>query len=189
MDLEISVLGIEIETKRLLLRPIRITDVDEFYAFASVEGVGEAAGWPHHKSKKESFDILSMLVSDNNIFAMVYKDNGKVIGTIGFHKSWANEEEEFLSLKSKELGYVLSMDYWGRGLMVEAVNAVIDYFFNKTELEAITVAHFIGNDRSKRVIEKCGFKFYKESTYFAYQLDKEFADRRYILLKPKLYIY
>jgi len=186
MDLNISVENLEIETERLILRAIRKDDLDDLNAFASVEGVGEAAGWPHHKSKDETLGILKIFLAEKNVLALVFKENGKVIGTLGFHKSWANEDEELKNLNTREIGFVLAKDYWGQGIMTEAVNAIINYCFIFTELDAITVAHFLGNDRSKRVIEKCGFSFYKEGTYYAAQLDAYFKDKRYILYRRNI---
>ncbi|MBO4535015.1 MAG: GNAT family N-acetyltransferase, partial [Clostridia bacterium] len=54
-------------------------------------------------------------------------------------------------------GYVLSRDYWGQGLMPEAVEAVIDYLFGTLGYDFVTCGHFEWNAQSRRVIEKCGF--------------------------------
>lgn len=65
------------------------------------------------------------------MFAIVYKENGKAIGSLGIHESWANQEEEYKDLRVKEIGYSLSRDYWGRGLVPEAAQKVIDHFFSR----------------------------------------------------------
>ena len=100
------------------------------------------AGWKHHGSIDVSHRILQSFISEKNVFAIVYKQNNKVIGSLGLHNSWANKEAEYEHLKVKEIGYVLSKAYWGNGLMPEAVNAVIKYCFEKCGLEALTVSHF-----------------------------------------------
>lgn len=46
---------------------------------------------------------------------VIYKENNKVIGSLGLHKSWANDESQYAHLKIKEVGYVLSKAYWGKG--------------------------------------------------------------------------
>jgi ribosomal-protein-alanine N-acetyltransferase len=102
---------------------------------------------------------------------------------LGLHYSWANEEHEYKNLKIKEIGYVLSKDYWGMGLMPEAVSAVIKFCFDKLNLNALTVGHFVENMQSRRVIEKCGFKIYKKSEYYSEQLKKSFQDIKYILIR------
>ena len=75
------------------------------------------------------------------------------------------ESPELDSMRTRALGFVLSKDYWGRGLMPEAVNAVIRWLFEEQELDAILCAHFDCNTRSARVQQKCGFRFLKESSY------------------------
>lgn len=183
MDIIIDITNIVIETDRLILRAWRDIDVDDFYEYASVQGVGEMAGWKHHESIDISQKILQSFISEKNVFAIVYKENNKVIGSLGIHYSWANNETEYEKLKVKEIGYVLSKDYWGRGLMVEAVKAVIEFCFSKCDLDALTIGHFSSNIQSKRVIEKCGFSFIKQSEYYAKQLQITFEDRKYILYR------
>ena len=55
--------------------------------------------------------------------------------------------------------------YWGMGLMPEAVKRVIDYCFNELNLDFLVCGHFLSNNQSKRVQEKCGFKEVKQVTY------------------------
>jgi ribosomal-protein-alanine N-acetyltransferase len=68
--------------------------------------------------------------------------------------------------------------------MVEAVNAAIDYCFKIRALDALTCGHFISNTQSKRVIEKCGFKYVKSGKYYAKQLRLIIDDSKYIMLNP-----
>ena len=160
MNAPIDVTNIIIETPRLLLRPWRETDLDDFYAFASVPGVGEKAGWNHHQSIEESRWILGSFIKHKKTFALELKENEKVIGSLGLEP---RDEHAGLpaELMGREIGYVLSKDYWGRGLMPEAVKAVIDYCFDVLDYDYLTCGHFDHNDRSRRVVEKCGFKFLK----------------------------
>ena len=183
MDVQIEGTGVEIETPRLLLRAWKQEDIGDFYEYASVEGVGEMAGWKHHYSIEISQSILRSFMAEKNVFAIEYKENSKVIGSFGLHYSWANDDPLYKDLKQKEIGYVLSKDYWGRGLMPEAVTAVISHCFDEWGLEAVTVSHFSHNRQSKRVIEKCGFQFVKESGFYAKQLEQEFVNRQYIRLR------
>ena len=114
MDVEIDLSNTIIETQRLVLRPWLESDLDDLYEYASVEGVGEMAGWPHHKSIEESRNILHLFIADKNVLAVVFKENNKVI----LQHYHANEDMN-TNLKIKEIGYVLSKDYWGMGLMPE----------------------------------------------------------------------
>ena len=117
------------------------------------------------------------------MFAIVYKENGKAIGSLGIHESWANQEEEYKDLRVKEIGYSLSRDYWGRGLVPEAVQKVIDHFFQENLLEAFTANHFSFNNQFRRVIEKCWFRFLKRAEIYLQQTGKTYEALRYILYK------
>ena len=181
MNIQIDVTNTEIETRRLLLRSWQESDLDDFFAYASVEGVGEMAGWKHHESITETKNILHSFISDKNVFALELKATKKVIGSLGLHYSWANNDKDFADLRVKEIGYVLSKAYWGQGLMPEAVSAVIDWCFNELGLDALTVGHFVDNAQSKRVIEKNGFVYVTQGTYVAKGLGKTFVENKYIL--------
>lgn len=127
--------------------------------------------------------ILS--IKEKHVFAVVCRKSQKVIGSLGLHPSWANEEEVYKHLRQKEIGYVLSKAYWGMGLIPEAVGKVLEYCFENLDLEAVTVGHFKSNDQSRRVIEKCGFRFVKTDTFEAKQLGKAFENLNYILLRDE----
>lgn len=142
-----------LRTKRLLLRPFEMKDVKDFNEYSTQEDVGPNAGWPPHTSVDESKEILESFIENNETFAIVEISSNKVIGSIGVH----NKKNR--AIESRELGYVLSHDYWGNGYMNEAVQAVLEYCFEDLKLELVTVAHFVFNERSKRVIEKAGFVY------------------------------
>ena len=184
MDTQLDLTNIILETDRLILRLFKETDLQDFYDYAKVEGVGEMAGWPHHKSIEETKEVLEANINDKNVFAIILKSNQKLIGSIGYYPSWTNEEENYDGLIIKEIGYTLSKDYWGLGIMPEALNKVINYSFNKLMLDALTVGHFTFNNRSRRLIEKCGFTYVKGGIYPAELLNKMYTDKLYILFNP-----
>ena len=155
--------GLQIETERLILRPFRQTDLDDFYEYASVEGVGEMAGWKHHQSKEESQQILNRFIENDKTFAIVLKSNNKVIGSLGIEEYGMEDKlTEFSNYIGREIGYVLSKNYWGKGIMPEAVKAVIDYLFKVLDFDFLTCGYYDFNRQSKRVQEKCGFKPYRK---------------------------
>ena len=160
MNAPVDVTNICIETERLILRAWRESDLYDFFEYASVEGVGEKAGWNHHQSLEESRTILGFFIKNKKTLALELKESGKVIGSIGLEP---RDEDAGLpsQLLGREIGYVLSKDYWGRGLMPEAVKAVINYCFSVLNYDYLTCGHFNHNGRSRRVVEKCGFVFLK----------------------------
>jgi len=157
----VDVTNIRIETERLILRAWRENDVEDFYEYASVDGVGQMAGWLPHKDIEESRTILGFFIRDKKTFAIELKENGKVIGSLGLEERDGEPEVPEGSM-GREIGYAIGKHYWGRGLVPEAVKAVIDYCFNELNFDWLTCGHFIRNDRSRRVVEKCGFQYVKD---------------------------
>jgi putative acetyltransferase len=143
-----------LETKRMTLRPWENDDLDDFYEYAKNPNVGPNAGWEPHANKEVSIKILQSFIEKDEVRAIVYKENGKVIGSLGIHC-----DEKRKGVKAKMIGYVLSEDYWGRGLMIEAVRETIRHLFEEEKYDVISCYHYPFNMQSKKVIEKCGLKY------------------------------
>lgn len=163
MNADFRINGKVIESDRLILRAFEYYDLDDFFAYACVDGVGEMAGWKHHKNKEESLNILKSFIKSDKTFALVYKENNKVIGSLGVEKyRFEDRYTEFSNYYGRELGAVLSKDYWSKGLMSEAMGALIDYLFNELNLDFLTAGYFDFNKRSKKMQENLGFKPYRK---------------------------
>ena len=166
MNAEFDVTGVVLESERLILREWHLSDLDDLYEYASVPDVGERAGWPHHKDKEESLDRIKHFIEEKHTFAIVYKRNNKVIGSLGIEKYGSEDKlTEFTNYKGREIGFVLSKDYWGQGVMPEAVNLVIEYLFDKLDYDFLLCGHYDKNLRSRRVQEKCGFTPYRKLVF------------------------
>ena len=163
MNTQIDITGVILTTDRLTLRPWKESDLNDFFEYARVDGVGQMAGWLPHRDKEESRTTLSRFIAGKHTFALEYR--GKVIGSLGIDGYNEETYPEFDRLQGREIGYVLSRDYWGQGLMPEAVQAVITYLFNTVGLDFILVGHFEHNSQSRRVIEKCGFRYIRTTKF------------------------
>ncbi len=163
MNCLIDISNVILNTDRLILRPWRQEDLDDFYEYASVDGVGQMAGWLPHENREESMRILQNFIAGKKTFALEYQ--GKTIGSLGIEKYDEKRFPEFDDLSCREIGYVLSKDYWGKGLMPEAVNEVLRYLFEEVRADAVFCGHFLENRQSARVQEKCGFHFYAFGNY------------------------
>ncbi|MGI6608407.1 MAG: Cof-type HAD-IIB family hydrolase [Erysipelotrichaceae bacterium] len=182
MNKKIDISNIMIKTDRLFLRPFRMTDIDDVYEYAKVDGVGQMAGWMPHRNIEETKEVLKMFIGSKSEFAIVLDD--KVIGSFGLKPINKTEFPEYKNLSGVEFGYVLSKDYWGNGYMPEAVKAVINYLFEIEKLDLVMCGHFIWNNRSKRVIEKNGFKEIREKVFkTSYQTEE--ISKKYVLFNPK----
>ena len=157
MNAQIDITGVKLTTDRLILRPFRATDLQDLNAYASMDGLGQMAGWLPHKSLAESREILGMFMAEKKVLALEFQ--GKVIGSAGIERYSEEKYPEYAALQGREIGYAMSKDYWGRGLMPEAVQAVIKYLFEEIGLDFIMVGHFEWNNQSRRVIEKCSFRY------------------------------
>ncbi len=143
-----------IETQRLILRPWRDSDADSLYEYARDERVGPAAGWPPHTSSEDSLRVIREVLSDNDVFAVTIKGDDTAIGSIGLVNCRTADFED-----ETEIGYWVGVPFWGQGYIPEAVKAVLKYCFLEREDNRVWCGHYEGNDKSRRVIEKCGFRF------------------------------
>ena len=178
MNKQIDITAVVLTTDRLTLRPWRESDLNDFYEYASVDGVGQMAGWNPHRNLEESKAILSSFIRHKKTFALEYQ--GKVVGSVGIEEYDEKNYPELNDRQGREIGYVLSKPYWGRGLMPEAVKAVIAYLFDAAGLDFIIVGHFDWNVQSRRVVEKCGFQYIK-TTKFETRYETVEASVEYIL--------
>ena len=71
MNAKVDVSNIVLKTKRLILRPWKLEDLDDFYEYAKVDGVGQMAGWLPHENKEKSLMILNMFIEEKKTFAIV----------------------------------------------------------------------------------------------------------------------
>lgn len=181
MNAAVDASTITIGTERLWLRPLKPDDLDDFYAYASVPGVGEMAGWNCHKSMEESEAILKSMIAGKEVLAIVHKADRKLIGTLGLHPVDDTDAGLFPDFRMREIGYVLSKAYCGQGLMAEAVRAAIAYCFQTLRFDALICCHFVENAQSRRVIEKCGFHFLRTGKFVSQRLQKTFDDLHYVI--------
>lgn len=159
MNAPIDITGVTLRTERLMLREWQESDLDDFYEYASVDGVGQMAGWNPHRTMDDSRVILGHFIGNRWTFAVEFE--GKVIGSLGVEHYDEDEFPEFAGMRGRSIGYVLAKPYWGRGLMPEAVKRALAWLFEDIGLDFVTINHFEWNTRSRRVIEKCGGRPYR----------------------------
>lgn len=163
MNIEVDITGVVLKTERLVLREWKESDLQDFFEYCSVEGVGEMAGWAHHENIEKSKQILDLFIKEKKTFCIELE--GKAIGSVGIEKYNEKEFPEYDNLKGREVGFVLSKDYWGRGIMPEAVKGVLAYCFDTLGCDFVACGHFEWNGQSRRVQEKCGFHYVKTIDY------------------------
>lgn len=145
---------ITLETERLLIRPFRESDAEDVFAYATDPEIGPSAGWKPHESPEESLEIVRMFIREQDVWVIVLKELGRVIGSIGLHR---DGKRRFTNCRS--IGYVLAKPFWGRGFATEATQAMLRHAFEDLAVELVSIVHYPFNTRSKRVIEKCRFRY------------------------------
>lgn len=148
-----------IETERLLLRPWADTDAGALFRYASHRDIGPIAGWLPHTSVENSLEIIRTVFSAPETYAVVLKETGVPVGCCGIMFSDTLHTAD-MEQNEAEIGYWIGKPYWGQGLIPEAVKALLSRCFEDLTLDAVWCGHYEGNTRSKRVIEKCGFRFH-----------------------------
>lgn len=143
----------EMETERLLLRHWRREELAAFSRFYRDPLVMNPAGVKQADSTFEAEKAFRTALRSEDVFAIVLKTTGEPIGQIKFQFDQYRPRVNSLSI-----GYELRRDMWGRGYMTEALRAMVACGFERRRADVLTVSHFVGNDRSRRVIEKCGFR-------------------------------
>lgn len=145
-----------LSTPRLLLRPWREEDAADLYLYASDPRVGPAAGWPPHRSEEESAGIIRTVFAAPETYAVSLRETGRVVGCVGLLPAAAANipigDADF------EAGYWIGVPYWGRGLIPEAMEALMRRAFGELGAERLWCTHYDGNEKSRRVQEKCGFR-------------------------------
>ena len=147
-----------LETSRLVLRPWRETDAESLYEYAKNSLVGPIAGWPVHTSVENSRQIIRDVLSADEIYAVTIKNDDTAIGSIGLLIGGKSDLD--INADEAEIGYWIGEPYWGRGFIPEAAREIIRHAFTDLEMSILWCGYFDGNEKSKRVGEKCGFRFH-----------------------------
>lgn len=146
-----------LHTGRLVLRRMYRTDASDMFEYSRLPEVTRYLTWTPHPDRHYTARYLNYLSGqyDEGEFydwGVVMRREMKMIGTCGFTRfSWDNN--------SAECGYVLNPAYWGRGIAAEALFEVMRFGFQTLGLHRIECRYMIGNDRSRRVMEKVGMTY------------------------------
>ena len=141
-----------IETERLILRKSRKNDACDILEYGSDEETVKYLDWVGVKTAAEALEgIINYHWSNPGMWVIELKKNHKCIGSIDLRIKPEHEKSEF--------GYVLNRKYWNNGYMTEALSAVIKLCFAELDLNRVEAFHYVGNEGSGRVMQKCGMKF------------------------------
>ena len=147
-----------IETPRLVLRRFELADAEAMFCnWASDSEVTQFLSWPTHESREISSMVVSDWVShygEVNYYqwAIVPKNLGQPIGSIA-----AVRVDDRVG--KVEIGYCIGKAWWNQGVMTEALNAVIRFFFDEVGANRVEACHDPRNPHSGAVMKKCGMTY------------------------------
>jgi RimJ/RimL family protein N-acetyltransferase len=147
-----------LETERLILRPWRESDAESLFEYAKDPRVGPIAGWPPHKSVDESLDVIKNVFNGPECYAICLRTDNVAIGCIELklngHTDMTDRDDEC------ELGYWIGVPFWGKGYVPEAVRKILHRGFEDLGMTTVWCGYYDGNEKSKRVQEKCDFIYH-----------------------------
>lgn len=149
-----------IKTERLVLRPIRESDYNDVFEFASKEEVAKYVSWNTHKSKEDSKALCKMWASqyeNGERYHWAITMGGKMIGNIEVVK---------IVNDCTYLGWQVDSALWNKGIMTEAASAVRDFLFNEVGFSALYATYITENIGSGRVMQKIGMKPITAEEYY-----------------------
>lgn len=171
-----------IETDRLVLRPWQESEAGILYKYARDPDIGLIAGWAPHTSVENSLEIIRTVFSAPETYAVVLKETSEPVGSCGI--MFANSlHSANMKDREAEIGYWIGKPYWGQGLIPEAVCALLERSFNELKLDALWCGYYEGNSKSKRVCEKCGFKFNHTNRDILSPLGDKRTEHLYLMTK------
>ncbi len=146
-----------LETERLLLRRMKVSDCYDMYEYASRSEVTRYLTWSPHPDMEYTKEYLQYIsnhykLGDFYDWAVILKSENKMIGTCGFTRFHTQHD-------CGEVGYVINPSYRGQGIAAEALCEVIRFGFSRLGLHRIEAKYIDGNVASRRVMEKVGMHF------------------------------
>jgi len=174
-----------VDLGEIFLRPVVFEDYKDMFEYGSDDEVTKTLVWDSYGTPADAIHSIKNVFLNRpekelpSAYAIIYKETNKMIGTCDFFKvDW----DELIG----EIGYVLNRHYWNKGYMTKACRAVRDFGFEYLGLDKIEIRHLPSNIGSKRVIEKCGFRYIGEVYFKHFNKDissYEMTKEEYIKLK------
>lgn len=172
-----------IETENLILKPFSYSDIEDMMKYwISDEKIQNSYGEPVYSTHEEVTALLDKYIDsykndDYYRWAVVEKKSGCCIGQIAF---FLVDNKNYFA----EIEYCIGIDFQCQGYATEATKAVINYGIKNIGFHKIQISHRANNLQSKRVIEKCGFK-YEGALRDYFYIDGEFYDRLFYSILEK----
>ena len=147
-----------LRTDRLILRKWEDKDAESLFRYAKDPNVGPVAGWPVHKSVRDSLEIIRNVLSADETYAVCLKEDNCAIGSVGLISPDVSHTK--IGENELEVGFWIGVPFWGNGYIPEAVRELERHAFCDLKCTALWCGYYDGNEKSKRCQEKCGFVYH-----------------------------
>lgn len=146
-----------LETERLILRKLEISDAEDIYEYARYPEVARFVTWEAHKCIEDARGFINWVLErykkdEGGDWGIELKSTGRIIGSIGFVEL---DPANYCGA----IGYALSKDYWGKGIMTEALKRLIRFSFEDMKLNRIEAYHIPENEASGKIMQKAGMAY------------------------------
>lgn len=186
-------LAVNLNTERLFLRPLQADDVDLIWPYISDPEISRFMAWEAHFEKSQTIDFLNAEVARREAgrgvtWGIFMDENFCGIASL-IALMWSYRS---LIYNKAELAYWLGRQYWGQGIMTEAIDQIMHFGFQELKLHKICVSHFSPNSSSEKLIKRLGFRYvgeqldeYQKNGIWYNQKNYEILDREYYKMKGK----
>lgn len=132
-----------------------MSDLDDMVRFAANPNIARwlTDAFPADYTRQDGIDYLLAVTKDDPTKVFAIEVDGRAVGSIGVFP------QDDVHCRNAEMGYWLAEEYWGRGIMSEAIRQIVDYAFRTFDIDRIFARPFGSNKKSQRVLEKAGFTF------------------------------
>ncbi len=168
------------------IRKWKLSDAADLAAAVSNKKVQDNLrdGLPYPYTEQDGAEFISAMLSadEDETFAFAVTIDNKAVGSIGVFR------QGNIHRQTAELGYYIAEEYWGKGIMTEAVRQTCEYVFDKSDIIRIYAEPFAYNTASCRVLEKAGFQYEGTLRNNAVKNGKVIDMKMYSLLKAEMQI-
>ena len=136
------------ETERLILRKATLEDGEALFEYGTDKKTLEFLIWEGHSYIEQVDEGIRGFYQNPGVFVIELKEEKRVIGAMNMNPAWEHEKISF--------GYGLISRYWGKGYMSEALGELVKFCFESLKVNRVECSHYVGNEASGKVMEKCG---------------------------------
>lgn len=162
-----------LETERLILRPLTVDDLEAAFKWTGDSRVNKFMIYPLYKSADDGREWIESLYEDEKKldYGFVLKSTGELIGSGGLYY------HDDINVWS--VGYNIAYDHWHNGYTPEAISRIIEYAMSKYDVHVIAGTFAVGNNGSRRVMEKLGMTYYEDTEYSKLDGSETFKAKTY----------